>query len=755
MSVHSKNQPITDICLNVTEECNMNCTYCLMPGTKILLANGQLVNIEDIKIGDEVLGFNEAKEKNKYRKVYPVKVLQLHQHSVKEILKITMSDGKHLYITENHKVLNGRNKWTETKNLRRKTGHVMSLGYLPVDTDKPDIFNENYIKGYFTAMWLTNGSFNHYQMRLAVKDDEIIERMKKYCNILDFPYTIRDFKISEEENLWKPAIFSSQQANYIFIQQLCSQIQENNNNKDYIKGFIAACYDAEGHIDKVSRVLSISNTDPFILDMWEKGLQSFGFIVKRDKLSKGVNKPVYRSRLVTQFHKPGEEQIRFFNLFQPAVKRKREQVFVNSCPFYRNNIQNIEKLKGDFTVYNIGTESHTYIANGLAVHNCFTEHHPHFMTLQVAKDAATWLHNNALQCETKEVPMIGFFGGEPTLMWDSIIVPLVNFIEEQGWEFNFGITSNCALMNKEKVDFLVKHNIGLLLSMDGAKTSQNLNRPLKNSNKNSFDEVDKNLDYIVQHFPLTTFRSTITPTTAPYLFENLMYAANKGFQNVFAIINEFEEWTSESREIIERELDKYCFYVIDACRRGERFVRLRPFEQAINKIVCINQMSLLDKEDQDIGPEPLQRCGLGSGYGSINYKGDVFACQEVASRKGEKDIFYIGNIYDGIDEDKLNNLQSSFLNRSIKKYNYENPNKCQTCKIQQVCEANLCHVNNYILYQDFSALPDCWCWWNNMLIEKAQFVMQVLGYHKNEYFKNYLINELKMQGGPFHYGNPK
>ena len=85
----------------------------------------------------------------------------------------------------------------------------------------------------------------------------------------------------------------------------------------------------------------------------------------------------------------------------------------------------------------------------LACKYCFTEHHPNYMTLDVAKDAAKWLYNNAIESskiqEKEVIPTIGFFGGEPTLMWDSIIVPLISWIEEQNWKFNFGITSNSVL----------------------------------------------------------------------------------------------------------------------------------------------------------------------------------------------------------------------------------------------------------------------------------------------------------------------
>lgn len=389
---------------------------------------------------------------------------------------------------------------------------------------------------------------------------------------------------------------------------------------------------------------------------------------------------------------------------------------------------------------------------------CFTEHYPHYMTLDVAKDAAIWLHNNAkIASEIKGeevIPNIGFFGGEPTLMWDSIIVPLVNWIKEKKWKFIYGITSNCVLLDKEKVDFLVENDIGLLISMDGDKITQDMNRPLKNSTQSSFDLISKNLPYINQKMPYSTFRSTITEKSAPYLFDNLMYAGKMGFENVFSIINEFEEWSEEGRKIVDSELNKYCLYVIDACIKQQNFVKLRPFEQAINKIIAINtnliNLDKTEKEIEDIGPEEEHRCGLGSGYGSINYKGEIFSCQEVASRKGEKDIFYIGNIYEGIDFNRIIQLRESFLQRKNKYYNNLDKTKCENCISKLSCRANLCPVNNYILYKDFSANADAWCWWTNMMIEKATTVMFILGCNNNEFFKNYFLKEITSQGGPFY-----
>lgn len=48
------------------------------------------------------------------------------------------------------------------------------------------------------------------------------------------------------------------------------------------------------------------------------------------------------------------------------------------------------------------------------------------MTYDTALDAAKFLIANAE--EVNQTPSINFFGGEPMLMWDSIIVPLTNWI---------------------------------------------------------------------------------------------------------------------------------------------------------------------------------------------------------------------------------------------------------------------------------------------------------------------------------------
>jgi sulfatase maturation enzyme AslB (radical SAM superfamily) len=56
------------------------------------------------------------------------------------------------------------------------------------------------------------------------------------------------------------------------------------------------------------------------------------------------------------------------------------------------------------------------------------------------------------------------------LMYDSIIVPLIEYTKEKYKNsFQFGITTNVTLLNKERLEFFKNNNVFILLSIDGDK----------------------------------------------------------------------------------------------------------------------------------------------------------------------------------------------------------------------------------------------------------------------------------------------
>lgn len=89
-----------------SENCSLNCIYCLIAGTKILMSDLTYKNIEDIKIGDIVYGFKEHNGPDGPTALIPTEVTKLFRHTVQKIYKISsplITDD--LYITGNHPVL--------------------------------------------------------------------------------------------------------------------------------------------------------------------------------------------------------------------------------------------------------------------------------------------------------------------------------------------------------------------------------------------------------------------------------------------------------------------------------------------------------------------------------------------------------------------------------------------------------------------------------------------------------------------------
>ena len=92
----------------VTDACNLCCSYCQVSGTKITMADFSYKNIEDVEIGDMVLGFDEYPEKSKHTRIKPAKVEQTFVREVPGYLVLHLENGESLKITENHKILSKR-----------------------------------------------------------------------------------------------------------------------------------------------------------------------------------------------------------------------------------------------------------------------------------------------------------------------------------------------------------------------------------------------------------------------------------------------------------------------------------------------------------------------------------------------------------------------------------------------------------------------------------------------------------------------
>lgn len=357
-------------------------------------------------------------------------------------------------------------------------------------------------------------------------------------------------------------------------------------------------------------------------------------------------------------------------------------------------------------------------ACNLACPYCFVCQHPKKITYEVAKDAAIYFAKNALQVGKK--PSINFFGGEPMLRYEDIIKPLTIWIRETyGDAFELSLTTNGTLLTRECMEFFKENKVGMLFSIDGDKKTQDINRPY-HSGKGSFDDLEKVIDLVLEYHPNMTFRATINQPTHVHLYDNYMFAVNKGYTNSFFIPNIFNDWSEQELAELETELIKIKDYYIDELRNGRQPMAFSHFERARADLIRIAN---LNDDEFRPGSELLAsgRCGLGANsYASVGVTGNLYSCQEMVENPEHGNTFKIGNIYDGIDKEKRYEIATSFNSKNVicsdKEY-------CDDCPKKRICDGG-CTINNYFKHGNLHTVDYVYCWYERVCMDLAFEILE-------------------------------
>ncbi len=105
------------------------------------------------------------------------------------------------------------------------------------------------------------------------------------------------------------------------------------------------------------------------------------------------------------------------------------------------------------------------------------------------------------QSVNKKFVHVDWYGGEPLLNYDSIkslSQKLIKLSAERGFTYYSSITTNGYLLNKEKIDELVKYNLrSAQITLDGPKEIHDKMRPLINQ-EGTYDTIINNIRYATQ-----------------------------------------------------------------------------------------------------------------------------------------------------------------------------------------------------------------------------------------------------------------
>lgn len=445
----------------ITPTCNQVCEYCLTGDAKIRMSDLSEKNIKDVKIGDKILAFDEyPPEDNRSNSSTCIAEVTQVFHRKSKVLEMTFDDGTVLHITENHPLLVRRNRWEDGKYDFREAGQVKvgrKVYGIPKSLYKvyedADIHDDDYIIGYLVGMILGDGTLKDYRakgshvfFRLAVKDEEILDRVGEYLKYLKIDFGTYRFQVSKKEDKWIDAICSTKISTYENLRQLIDGNFRNNKSVDYYKGFLAGIYDAEGHIDKKSHTIRICNTDWKIIQEICDGMSVIGieYIIEQDDKGTVNFDKKWNVRVVAGNN---GNNYKFVKLISPATPRKGllnfTKIKMNRKVLVSTRVA--EEL-GEVDVYNFETTSHTYFANNIAVHNCYVMKHGNelypFSLLNDAKmidnlkKILTWLKLN-----NRTMEVFDLFSGE---IWSD---PLGYMVLDTLLEFykNYRVSSNIVI----------------------------------------------------------------------------------------------------------------------------------------------------------------------------------------------------------------------------------------------------------------------------------------------------------------------
>ena len=383
-------------------KCNLACSFCFVPSTKITMADGKTKRIDQIKIGDEVMSWDKDK-------MIPKKVTKTFTSVADKIVKVT-SSGEPVWCTPEHPFLTSNRGWVNAEDL--VAGDKIVHWSL---SDRRKIFNPMFDPANYGSMSQEEKDKAAIRLSALWEDPEFreknIERLTGAGNPMKDPATALKSFINRETQI-KSGLETK-------VEKICEGLPIT---------FVGA-----GELVIQHKVPDfVVNGQKKVIEVWaddslwvKKSPRGKEWMEKRKALfaKEGYDTlflPLVQGELKMSEHSKIREKVAEFIHNGKVVKSVE---FVN-----QEDGRGWARLFGskttERTVYNFEVEdTHTYLANGCVVHNCDTffddgnwmnyleiETAMHFAKLAHWNDRTVpeWAHGN-------ENIVLVITGGEPLL----------------------------------------------------------------------------------------------------------------------------------------------------------------------------------------------------------------------------------------------------------------------------------------------------------------------------------------------------
>ncbi len=297
------------------------------------------------------------------------------------------------------------------------------------------------------------------------------------------------------------------------------------------------------------------------------------------------------------------------------------------------------------------------------------------MPPETGRRAIDFLIENSANRENIE---LDFFGGEPLMAWDTVVetVRYARSVEKNhGKKSRFTITTNGLLLDDDKIDFINREMVNVVLSLDGRKDVTDRIRKTLNG-KSAYDVIVPKFQKLVQSRGDKDYyvRATFTKYNLDFT-DDVIHLRELGFEQLSAEpvvtdINEPYAITESDLPRVFSEYDRLCEVMMN--REKDKF---NFFHFMV---------------DLDQGPCAIKRlrgCGCGNDYVAIDPNGNIYPCHQFVGI----DDWKMGNLYDGSFD---NDIKSIFAATHV--YSKQG---CRDCWAKFFCSGG-CNANSFIYEGD-------------------------------------------------------
>jgi hypothetical protein len=331
------------------------CDWCCAPGTLVLKADWTWIPIEDVQVGDVLVGRDEYGSTEKRAKVRLTTVTATRR---RQSPLVRINGG--LTVAADKKFA-AKRRWTAAR-----TGLNAQFLADPIKRDQ-----RLYERGYLAGMadgdgtfWYANGHHMHRHFRLALTSDAeiLLNRFHEYATRAGFPmrrgvHHSRNFDNTESRMM---------QAIYLQKHQECARFEEwieSLDDESWAWGYIAGITDAEGYVTGRSgtnrsggiRISQIPEANP-------ETYAKIGRVLQRLAVDASAERKGW------YIHTKNGGLWRFLMGATPA-RPMFTDLALDRRPHNTRKMVCVEQL-GEGEVVSLTTDSGTYIAEGWVVHNC-------------------------------------------------------------------------------------------------------------------------------------------------------------------------------------------------------------------------------------------------------------------------------------------------------------------------------------------------------------------------------------------------